>query len=54
MLYGVDRDVSQEELEAASKDAHAHEFIVDMPEGYETLVGERGVKLSGKCVHTNN
>ncbi|KAL7540659.1 hypothetical protein ACHAXR_010683 [Thalassiosira sp. AJA248-18] len=47
MLYGVERDVSMEELEAASKDAHAHDFIVDMPEGYETLVGERGVKLSG-------
>lgn len=47
MLYGVDRDVSQEELEAAAKDAHAHEFIVAMPEGYDTLVGERGVKLSG-------
>jgi len=47
MLYGVDRDVSQEELEKASRDAHAHEFIVKMPEGYDTLVGERGVKLSG-------
>lgn len=47
MTYGVDREVTQEELEAASRDAHAHEFIVDMPEGYETLVGERGVKLSG-------
>lgn len=47
MLYGVERDVSQEELEAVAKDAHAHEFIVDMPEGYDTLVGERGVKLSG-------
>ncbi|KAL3803461.1 hypothetical protein ACHAWO_002469 [Cyclotella atomus] len=47
MTYGVDREVTQEELEAASKDAHAHEFISQMPEGYETLVGERGVKLSG-------
>lgn len=47
MTYGVDKEVTQEELEAASKDAHAHEFIVDMPEGYDTLVGERGVKLSG-------
>jgi len=47
MLYGVDKDVSQDELEKASKDAHAHEFIVKMPEGYDTLVGERGVKLSG-------
>jgi ABC-type multidrug transport system fused ATPase/permease subunit len=47
MTYGVEREISQEELEAASKDAHAHEFIIDMPDGYETLVGERGVKLSG-------
>lgn len=47
MLYGVDREVSQEELEAASKDAYAHEFIVQMSEGYGTLVGERGVQLSG-------
>ncbi|KAL7521757.1 hypothetical protein ACHAWX_006438 [Stephanocyclus meneghinianus] len=47
MLYGFERDITQEELEAASKDAHAHDFIADMPEGYDTLVGERGVKLSG-------
>jgi ABC-type multidrug transport system fused ATPase/permease subunit len=47
LLYGVDREVSQEELEAAARDAHAHEFISSWPEGYETLVGERGVKLSG-------
>ena len=47
MLYGVEREVSQEELEAASKDAHAHEFIIQMTDGYDTLVGERGVQLSG-------
>eukprot|EP00980_Cylindrotheca_fusiformis_P023032 scaffold10069_cov69-Cylindrotheca_fusiformis.AAC.1 len=47
MLYGVEREVSQEELEAASRDARAHDFIADWPDGYETLVGERGVKLSG-------
>ena len=47
MLYGVERDVAQEELEAAAKDAHAHEFIIQMPDGYDTLVGERGVQLSG-------
>lgn len=47
MLYGVQRDVSQKELEAAATDAHAHEFIEQMAEGYETLVGERGVRLSG-------
>ena len=47
MLYGVDRDVSQVELEAAAIDAHAHDFIKEMTDGYDTLVGERGVQLSG-------
>ena len=36
-----------EEIYAAAKQAHAHEFIKDLPKGYDTLVGERGVKLSG-------
>lgn len=34
-------------IEAAAKKAHAHEFIMDLPNGYNSLVGERGVKLSG-------
>jgi ABC-type multidrug transport system fused ATPase/permease subunit len=38
---------SKEEVEAAARDAHAHEFIVRFPQGYETQVGERGVQLSG-------
>jgi ATP-binding cassette subfamily B protein/subfamily B ATP-binding cassette protein MsbA len=38
---------SDQELEAAARAARAHEFIAAMPEGYDTLVGERGVKLSG-------
>ena len=33
MLYGVEGEISQEELEAASRDANAHDFIVEMPEG---------------------
>ncbi len=37
----------QQQLEQTAKMAHAHEFIKDLPQGYETLVGERGVKLSG-------
>jgi ABC-type transport system involved in Fe-S cluster assembly fused permease/ATPase subunit len=35
------------EVEAASRAAHIHDFIVRMPDGYETEVGERGLKLSG-------
>jgi len=38
---------SDEEVIRAAKSAHCHEFISTFPEGYETLVGERGVKLSG-------
>jgi len=38
---------SQDEIEQAARNAAAHEFIMALPEGYETLVGEQGVKLSG-------
>lgn len=40
-------DASLKEITAIAKLAHAHEFIKDLPDGYDTLVGERGVKLSG-------
>jgi len=40
-------DATQEEIEAAAKAAAAHEFIMAMPDGYDTEVGERGVTLSG-------
>ncbi|GJL84681.1 MAG: ABC transporter permease [Micavibrio sp.] len=46
IAYGRD-GASQEEIEKAAKAAAAHEFIQDFSEGYETLVGENGVKLSG-------
>jgi len=40
-------DATQEELEAACKAAFIHERIMELPEGYDTVVGERGYKLSG-------
>lgn len=40
-------DASEEDLQAAAKAANAQEFIDRLPEGYDTLIGERGVKLSG-------
>ncbi|MBN9289048.1 MAG: ABC transporter ATP-binding protein [Gammaproteobacteria bacterium] len=40
-------DASTEEIINASKSAHAHDFIVTLPKGYDSMVGERGVKLSG-------
>ncbi|MBI2023546.1 ABC transporter ATP-binding protein [Candidatus Giovannonibacteria bacterium] len=44
--YGK-REASDEEVLEAAKKAHCHEFIAELPEGYQTYVGERGVKLSG-------
>lgn len=40
-------EASQAEIEAAARAANAHEFILNMPQGYDTRVGERGIKLSG-------
>lgn len=40
-------DASREEVEAAARAAHIHDFIVHLPDGYATEVGERGLKLSG-------
>jgi len=46
IAYG-NEDATQSDIEESAKKAHAHEFIMALPQGYETLVGERGVKLSG-------
>ncbi len=40
-------DATREEIEAAAKRANAHEFIMELPDGYDTYIGQRGVKLSG-------
>ncbi len=47
IAYGVDREVSQAEIEAAAEAAAIHEIITTFPAGYDTLVGEKGVTLSG-------
>ena len=46
LLYGRP-DATQEELEAAARAANIHDRIVELDEGYDTIVGERGYKLSG-------
>jgi len=47
ITYGVGRNVSDEEVEAAARAAAIHDVILSFPNGYETVVGERGVTLSG-------
>jgi ATP-binding cassette subfamily B protein len=47
IAYGVKRKVTDEEVAAAAKAAAIHDVIMDFPEGYDTLVGEKGVTLSG-------
>jgi len=46
IMYGKP-DATEEEMVQAATRAQAHEFIIALPDGYDTLVGERGVKLSG-------
>ncbi len=46
IAYG-DPSATAEAIEQAARDAHAHDFITAFPDGFDTVVGERGVKLSG-------
>ncbi|ASS73842.1 multidrug ABC transporter permease [Tumebacillus algifaecis] len=45
--YGVEREITPEELRQAAEMAYAHHFIEELPNGYDTEVGERGIMLSG-------
>ena len=47
IAFGARDDVTQAQIEAAAKQAQAHDFISEFPEGYQTVIGERGVMLSG-------
>ncbi len=47
ITYGVDRDVSDDDLFEASKAAAIHDVLLEFSQGYETIVGEKGVTLSG-------
>jgi ABC-type transport system involved in Fe-S cluster assembly fused permease/ATPase subunit len=50
ILYNIQygrTDATRDEVEAAARAAHIHDFVVGLPDGYETQVGERGLKLSG-------
>ncbi len=46
ILYGK-LDADESEMIAAAQSANAHDFIMELPKGYDTIVGERGIKLSG-------
>ncbi len=47
ITYGITREVSQDEIEQAAREAAIHDVIKEFANGYDTLVGERGVTLSG-------
>jgi ATP-binding cassette subfamily B (MDR/TAP) protein 1 len=47
MAYGKVGEVTEEELIADAKASNAHEFVSSLPQGYDTIVGERGIQLSG-------
>lgn len=47
IIYGVNGPISEEQVAAAAQASNAHNFITELPEGYNTSVGERGIQLSG-------
>jgi subfamily B ATP-binding cassette protein MsbA len=47
IAYGTDRTYTDAEVEAAARAANAHAFIAELPDGYHTMLGERGTRLSG-------
>jgi len=47
IAYGAPGQYSQQQIEDAAKAANAHSFITELPNGYDTLLGERGTRLSG-------
>lgn len=47
IAYGCDEDISRDAIKRAAKQSYADEFIATLPDGYDTLIGERGIKLSG-------
>jgi subfamily B ATP-binding cassette protein MsbA len=47
IAYGATNKYTQAQIEAAAKAANAHSFIMELPRGYDTLLGERGTRLSG-------
>jgi len=47
VAYGASTRFTQEQIEQAARAANAHDFIVALPEGYDTILGERGTRLSG-------
>jgi len=47
IAYGAGDRYTQEQIETAARAANAHNFIMELPEGYDTILGERGTRLSG-------